>query len=105
MKLTLSSANARLIVGTLTDTPSLSRSSVRVASGCSSSSPRSRSAWARSAGSRGLRQGRGATSPLSRRRCLSRLTHEPLTRYFWAPAFVPAPASQSSKTRVLRSIE
>ena len=48
---------------------------------------------------------RVATSPVSRRRCFSSRTHDPLTRYFAATsaAFIPASLSRSARSR--RSIE
>ena len=48
---------------------------------------------------------RGATSPVSRRRCFSSRTHDPLTRYFAATsaAFIPASLSRCARSR--RSIE
>ena len=48
---------------------------------------------------------RGATSPVSRRRCFSSRTHDPLTRYFTATSAAFIPASLSSRARSRRSIE
>ena len=48
---------------------------------------------------------RGATSPVSRRRCFKSRTHDPLTRDFAATSAAFIPASLSRSTRSRRSIE
>src|SRR5262249_32702484 len=89
----------------LTRTPRRSRNSARVASGSARTNSRSRaSCAARTTGRPGL-FGRGAIDPVAFCRCLSRRTHDSLTRYFAATVGVVMPAWQSATTRSRRSIE
>jgi hypothetical protein len=66
---------------------------------------RRRSSWPASFLAGGCPEGRGAISPVSRRRCLSRRTQDALTRCFSATSAVLSPASQSANTRTRKSIE
>lgn len=50
-------------------------------------------------------RGRGPSSPNSRRRCLTRRTHDSLADNAWATARVPRPASVTVNIRCRRSIE
>ena len=69
-----SCCTARQIVARLADVASATCSSARVRSGCSWISAASVCNWGASTGCRPYRCWRGATSPVSRRRCLSRRT-------------------------------
>ena len=95
---------ARQTVGTLAGVARASFSLASVRSGCAAI----RSAKVCRCGSsmqrRPCRWTRGATSPVSRRRCFNNRTHDPLTRYFAATSATVIPASLSRSARSRRSI-
>ena len=96
---------ARQMVVRLADVARAPFSSARVRSGCSRISAASVCSWGASTGRRPYRCWRGATSPVSRRRCLSRRTQEALTWYLPATADAFMPVSLSRRRRSRRSIE
>lgn len=78
------SGNARDNVCTLMSNPQPLTQFGTVASGCTRTNSSGRSQCASHFGSAACPARRGATSPLSRRRCLRHRIHDPLTRYFTA---------------------
>ena len=73
-----------IVLGRLAGVPSSSCSSTSVRSGCSAINAAKVCRCGSSMGRRPCRWTRGATSPVSRRRCFNSRTHDPLTRYFAA---------------------
>ena len=100
-----SARRARQTVGTLAGVARASFSSASVRSGCAAISAAKVCRCGSSMQRRPCRWTRGATSPVSRRRCFSSRTHDPLTRYFAATSAAFIPASLSRSTRSRRSIE
>ena len=96
---------ARQTVGTLAGVARASFRSASVRSGCAAISAAKVWSCGSSMPRRPCRWTRGAPSPVSRRRCFSSRTHDPLTRYCAATSasFIPASLSRSARSR--RSIE